>query len=340
MRCGASLPLVLLVFTSGGDAYLSRHSTSLRTANMDKHEVTEGSRRTTAALRQLSRYIRTNTTGGKKENSSHEKEYWAALSNRSDDVLECDLCGGNQQWLFVLAKSRELSKPAVDILNALPGYHLKSAQRSRSAVESLRELHQVASEINERNRISDPAWKANPISENRLLCSLQLFARDLVVGGFEESTTTVIGFDEVRNASDENGTKMDFVSKLFPCARFVLRADEGMRGNEDDASMALLKDATVSSSESQSWQQRFLSNHSRGSFLLAEDYAADHFNSMLTWLGVEGCHFQEVQKPPLSVEGSSRAPEQATESADGLRLAQTSRTRVTGDCQTPRWPGE
>jgi len=331
MRCGASLPLVLLTFTSGGDAYLSRHSTSLRTANSGKHELTEGNRIATAALRELSRYIRANGTGNKKENASQEKAYWTALSNGTEDSMECDLCGSNQQWLFVLAKSRESSKPAVDILNALPGYHLKSAQRSRSAVESLRELHQVASEINDRNQISDPAWKANPISENRLLCSLQLFARELVVGQFEDSTTTVIGFDEVRNVSDENGTRLDFVSMLFPCARFVLRADEGTRGSEGDASMALLKDATVSSSQSQTWQQRFLSNHSRRSFLLAEDYAAEHFNSMLDWLGVEGCHFQDVQKP---------APVQATESADGLRFAQTSRTRVSGDCHTPRWSGE
>lgn len=326
MRRGASLPLVLLVFTSSGDAY-SRHSTSLRTASLDKTEHTDGSRRTSAALRQLARYIRSNSTGGEKENSTQEKAYWAALSDRTDDHLECDLCGGKQQWLLVLAKSRELSKPAVDILNALPGYHLKSAQRSRSAVETLRELHQVASEINARNQISDPAWKANPISENRLLCSLQLFARELVVGAFEDSSTTVIGFDEVRNATDENGTHLDFVSKLFPCARFVLRADEDMRGGEDDASMALLKDATVSA-RSQSWQEKFLSNHSRSSFVLAEDYAASHFNNMLTWLGVEGCHFQEVGKP---------APAQAAERADGLRLAEATRTRVAGDCQTPRW---
>jgi len=329
MRRGASLPLVLLVFSSG-DAY-TRHSTSLRTATLDKNELTEGSRRTSAALRQLSRYIRANQSGGKKENSSQEKAYWAALSDRADDNLECDLCGGNQQWLLVLAKSRELSKPAVDILNALPGYHLKSAQRSRSAVDTLRELHQVASEINERNQISDPAWKANPISENRLLCSLQLFARELVVGAFEDSKTTVIGFDEVRNATDENGTQLDFVSKLFPCARFVLRADEGMRGSEDDASMALLKDATVSASGSRSWQEMFLSNHSRRSFVLADDYAATQFNHMLAWLGVEGCHFQEVQKP---------AAAQAAESADDLRFGEMSRTRVTGDCQTPKWSKE
>ncbi|CAK0808761.1 unnamed protein product, partial [Prorocentrum cordatum] len=132
---------ILLVFTSSGDAY-SRHSTSLRTASLDKTEHTDGSRRTSAALRQLARYIRSNSTGGEKENSTQEKAYWAALSDRTDDHLECDLCGGKQQWLLVFAKSRELSKPAVDILNALPGYHLKSAQRSRSAVETLRELHQ------------------------------------------------------------------------------------------------------------------------------------------------------------------------------------------------------
>jgi len=299
MCWASSLPLALIVLSGSGDAY-SRLSAAaaLKSTRGRAHA---SFRRSSHALQRFARHVE-NTTG------------------------ECDLCAGQQQWLLVLAKSAAASEPAVDILNSIPGYRLMS--EASSVTDTLRELYGVATQINERNQISDPAWKANPISETHLMCSLQSFARELVVGNFEESRTSVIGFSEVRNVSDENGTMLDFVTQLFPCGRFILQGDEDM-GADVEPRMQLIKgNPTTPVNESQSWQERFYRNHTSASFLVPEDYAASHFNKLLSWLGVEGCHFQEVAR-------SARPQEVA--GGEGLRLAESTRTRIAGDCQTPRW---
>lgn len=295
MRWVSSLPLAFIVLSGSGDAYSRFSAAAALKSTQGRADASD--RRKSRALKQLARHVDKNTGA-------------------------CDLCGGQQQWLLVLAKSAAASRPTTEILNSLPGYHLMS--EGHSVTDTLRELFGVATQINERNLISDPAWKANPISEKHLLCSLQSFARELIVGTFEESRTSVIGFGEVRNATDKNGTQLDFVTKLFPCGRFILQGDEQM-GLDMEPTMQLIQGKPE---ESQSWQEKFFRNHTASSFVVPEEYGAAHFNKVLTWLGVSGCHFQEVAQ--------TTQPQEVT-SADGVRLAQTSRTRVAGNCITPKW---
>jgi len=288
-----------------------------------------------------------NGIGGRDESEGEDHANGSALV--VDRFLQastaCDLCSGKQQWLFVLAPEQSLSRPTMEILTAIPGYTLKR-QQGGSVVERLQQLYQAARQINERNLASDPAWKSNPISESRMLCSMQDFARELSVGQFNQDLTSVIGFDESWNAS--NPERLKFLYKLFPCGRFLVIPGIGPQTSaaliaqsrndvNGTASTTLLASPLAS-------QHEFIDSHSRSFHVLQGDLSATKANGVLDWLGVSGCHFQAIPEKSADEQWLEDTMATFTVSKDPaggvLRLGAGSRARVYGQCHTPRWTAE
>lgn len=230
---------------------------------------------------------------------------------------DCNVCSqgkpGEQDWLFVLSGERSSrgSSPARSAINAIPGHFI--GPESRGVMRTLKQLYDTGKDINGRQEKSDPAWAANPISEAKLLCSLQLFAKTFAVGDFDAERTKVIGFQERLAVTTDVGSFFDIA---FPCARYVISTEQNVEG------AAVLQQSEVAQSiESQvdSWTQV----HAGRTFVIKDNVSVEVCNSMLAWLNVQDCHFNEV------AQSSSNTESEDTESA---RFGLQGQMRLSGEC--------
>lgn len=201
----------------------------------------------------------------------------SALIEALESKRECDLCGGGQEWLFILGTGRSGSTTALEMVDAIPGVYL--AGENLGVMNALLDMYEA-----HRDRIENQV-----VSENRVFCALQQFVRT-IIGQFDEKSTRVIGFKEIRHV---NQKQIDFFKKVFPGARFLLNTRKNLEKQHKsqfqmDIPMEELKNWTA--------QLEFFPKHNpRDTFMLRlEDFSVTLFNQMLRFLGVRSCFFTHV----------------------------------------------
>lgn len=251
-------------------------------------------------LRDLLRYSMS-SAGDASANETHllQATLKQALA-RSD--RDCDLCSNGQDWLLLAMESGGAVQQTLSAVNALPGFHVTGD--SKGLLQMVKQLYDTGTNLNERQKKSDPAWRANHIEEKHLLCSLQHVAKTLAVGDFSEDRTTVIGFKETLPVLAEMGP---FLDEAFPCAKYIV---------EHPGAEAAAKNTS-----------KFVDEHSKSSFMLKQpekDSVVPLYNDMLSFLHVTGCRFKEIAKP-------AQAGRQTDE--EHLRLGLVGRTTMSGKCR-------
>merc|ERR1711937_376277 len=99
---------------------------------------------------------------------------------------------------FVLSSGRTGSTSILEMLNAIPGVYL--AGENFGLMQHVQELYEnddmrtlMAGE-----NYSTASFYHLPISNNDVRCALQSYVKAMI-GGFSSSTTSVIGFKEIRH---------------------------------------------------------------------------------------------------------------------------------------------
>lgn len=240
----------------------------------------------------------------------------------------CNLCA--EKWTIVLATGRSGSTSLIQMLDALPGFLIagehdgvlvdlmqfyktlfdNGSDYLKNAMGAGQEAH-----LNHTNTSKIYPFFHQHRSEDRVLCELQELVKVALLGDMDRSQFKVFGFKEIRYSSPE---MLELLSKLFPCARFVVnvRGDLSMQANSafwsvwpewikndmlkqvtagfwpgfnaDASVMKILQGETDSLLAWQAKQpsQRFL--------LRMEDFTLQGFNELLQWLGVKNCAYTQV----------------------------------------------
>mmetsp|Transcript_36546 Transcript_36546/g.66973 ORF Transcript_36546/g.66973 Transcript_36546/m.66973 type:complete len:306 (-) Transcript_36546:101-1018(-) len=205
------------------------------------------------------------------------------------DTEECDLCGGDQRWLFVIGTGRSGSTSVMSMLNAIPGIHLSG--ENWAAMESLQEFYDRVLKTN--GTANSGAWAREEFSATSVLCKMQAVMKAFIA---PMPNSTLIGFKEIRHDTPD----LDFFEKLFPCARYIInyRSDTEAQAASQATHLSrhlelddLELDLANKTAHLRSWSER----HTDDSFpIILEDFSVDTFNNLLDWLGIEGCKYLTV----------------------------------------------
>lgn len=198
---------------------------------------------------------------------------------------DCDLlCHGNQSWLFILGTGRSGSTTALEMVDAIPGFQL--AGENNGIMNTLLDLYHSFQVTNAHGQ--GGAWSHGEISENRLLCRMQKFVKTMI-GKFDEETTKVIGFKEIRHHKHD---VLAFFKKVFPGARLLINT----RKDLDEQHLSGTWHTSVEALENHTLElDLFQKQNPADTFkLLLEEYSKDLFNGMLRFLGVTGCSYAWV----------------------------------------------
>mmetsp|Transcript_10784 Transcript_10784/g.28655 ORF Transcript_10784/g.28655 Transcript_10784/m.28655 type:complete len:283 (+) Transcript_10784:105-953(+) len=251
------------------------------------------------------------------------QEAWA-LGLRSNQALpaappvvpggQCDLCGGKQQWLFIMATGRSGSTTMLEMLNAIPGFYL--AGENYGLLEKVWQIYQSTMNASQRSQDGDARFHANPVSEHDLFCSLQLLVK-ATLGEFGADRTSVVGFKEIRHTS---GKQRTFWKKVFPCARFIVntRRNTTRQHNSQFQKFLSLSSLEAYTSDLELWQARHPEYVHK---LQLESYSVGGFNQLLSSLGVSGCNFTDM----------------AWANKRGDWRGDDTHARISGNCQISRW---
>ena len=108
---------------------------------------------------------------------------------------------------------------------------------------------------------------------------------------FDRNPLEIVGFKEIRH---QKSSQLDFFTRLFPCAKFILNWREDIAAqsksawygelNQDEAERVLRRKTTGL----QTWGH---DNAARSFSLVLGEYGfqVQQFNSLLEWLGIHGC---------------------------------------------------
>lgn len=158
--------------------------------------------------------------------SPPEGEIYAALQNVASETFVhrlvrdaentagiCSLCSGAQEWVLIAATGRSGSTTTLNMLQRIPGFRL--AGENGGVMPKLQELYVEA--INDR-RARVGAWSHGPLSQERILWSVQDFVKS-IIGDSKDARTQRIGFKDISWGRDS----FDFSLELVPCAQFVIQ---------------------------------------------------------------------------------------------------------------------
>jgi len=200
-----------------------------------------------------------------------------SLAHMMRDGEECDLCGGAQDWLFILGTGRSGSTTALEMVNAIPGVYL--AGENSGVMNTLMDLFESSMSL-----LEDQAG-----SRNRALCAFQKFVKT-IIGQFDEQTTKVIGFKEIRHL---NRKQLSFFKQVFPGAKIILNTRKNLHSQHQSQFQM-----DIPLGELTNWTNEvelFQADNSKDTFLLhLEEYNAKTYNRVLDFLQVQGCYFAFV----------------------------------------------
>mmetsp|Transcript_110620 Transcript_110620/g.323681 ORF Transcript_110620/g.323681 Transcript_110620/m.323681 type:complete len:291 (+) Transcript_110620:52-924(+) len=198
---------------------------------------------------------------------------------------KCDLCNG-RNWVFIVGTGRSGSTTMVNMLNAIPGFHI--------AGENYHVVHELMAVYGKAKRNRWPASggpaQHRPVSELNVLCALQLITEELI-GATSLATSRAVGFKEIRWSKDE----LDFMLQAFPCAHFIVTTRIDVEAQSHSGFWPDKPDALTIIKEQKALLEQWQSNHiDRTTWLPLEKFSVAEFNHMLQWLNVTGCKFASV----------------------------------------------
>lgn len=215
----------------------------------------------------------------------------------SSSKLPCDLCH-DHNWLFVMASGRSGSTAVMDMLNAIPGVVVVG--ENAGIVSNLGEnFDKFISEDAEWFKVPYGAWWQNSYeSLDRLVCSIQSFARDVVgyTDDADDEPQHFVGWKEIRYSTIAD---LDRMNKMFPCAKFIVNYRESIdtqvnsgffsKRSDRDTLFASLVERNVLY---RNWAASLGSD--RVFTVTTEHIDAPTFNGILSWLGYSNCSFSSV----------------------------------------------
>jgi len=102
-----------------------------------------------------------------------------------------------QQWLFILATGRSGSTSILEMVNAIPGYFLAGENEG-----IMSEFVNLMKHRERQKQLSNTvAWHSGWVSDQRLLCVLQDYARENI--GWNGQHPHTVGFKEIRHTEKE-----------------------------------------------------------------------------------------------------------------------------------------
>jgi len=198
---------------------------------------------------------------------------------------KCDLCNG-RNWVFIVGTGRSGSTTMVNMLNAIPGFHI--------AGENYHVVHELMAVYGKAKRNRWPASggpaQHRPVSELNVLCALQLITEELI-GATSLATSRAVGFKDISMLKDE----LDFMLQLFPCARFIVNTRIDMEAQSRSGFWAENPNALADIKKKTAVLEQWQPHHTdRAIWFPLEKFSVAEFNHLLQWLNVTGCKFASV----------------------------------------------
>ncbi|CAK0838990.1 unnamed protein product [Prorocentrum cordatum] len=128
-----------------------------------------------AAAAQLQLRLAASLATGGRTVARSARDFAAAVPALIAHGGECDLCGGHQQWLFILSAGQGGSTVLQEMLNAIPGFYI--AGENFGVLNILLEEYEATGKIVTRSDRGEPGWQTRPISQRHLLCAMQTETR-------------------------------------------------------------------------------------------------------------------------------------------------------------------
>eukprot|EP00040_Diaphanoeca_grandis_P043548 m.268400 g.268400 ORF g.268400 m.268400 type:complete len:268 (+) comp78342_c0_seq1:188-991(+) len=214
----------------------------------------------------------------------------------------CDLCHDNK-WVFVVATGRSGSTTIMSMLNSVPGMYISGENLNIEG--SFLDLITKATTTGFDERLKNKgAWAHKKVNRTKLLCDLQLYARDAIgVTPNLKPTIEFIGWKEIRYGSI---AQLDFLLTLFPCAKIIVnvRKDVMQQYNSQKKSWHLNHSTADEEADVRSLQKRTdmtvawekKQNPANTFFLPLEEFTIERFNEMIRWIGVDSgsCVFKHI----------------------------------------------
>lgn len=200
---------------------------------------------------------------------------------------------GPRQWVFIFGTGRSGSTSVLDMVNAIPGFFI--AGENHGAMDVFLEMQQDISNFDSPlEAFSFSAHYHGTWHKEDFSKAVQAYTLALI-GKFDEKTTHTVGFKEVNHSRAE---ELQFFADTFPGAKFIINTRRDTAGQSqaqdiffDEETGLTEEQIEVNTQELEHWA----ADHPESSFLIQmEDFDLQHFNEMLTWLGVEGCEFTQV----------------------------------------------
>jgi len=210
---------------------------------------------------------------------------------------KCDPCL-DRRWLFVVATGRSGSTTLLDMLNAVP--QILMAGENPFLLRQLdvfSTAHAARRRLEPQPGASGGAWWHPAIDLTDEVCDIQELTKDSIgLKAVEPPTRAYVGFKEIRFTADLVTRMADFV---FPCAKFIFnyRLDleaqsasqlKHFQGHSQSGHLLNLTDDLAA------WQNSSEEHKSKAFSLPLEHFDVDHFNDLLTWLGITGCNYTKV----------------------------------------------
>ena len=233
----------------------------------------------------------------------------------------CDLCA--HRWVFIISAGRSGSTSLLEGLNSLPGVSLGG--ENFAMVNVAREMVDRADKLQQRGDSAPFEMKNEELSTD-VLCSMQdVFAKltDHELHQTNGGKQTILGFKElvalpsagewhggakgVPHLAAGNTDWLDFIDRLFPCAKIVFNTrrdiatqSRAIASTFDSArGMPLHKierDVRAVNANFERWHAERSSGNtskSRSFMMYAEDLAPGRFTQLAHWLGLN-CTFTAI----------------------------------------------
>ena len=234
----------------------------------------------------------------------------------------CDLCA--QKWVFILSAGRSGSTSLLEGLNSLPGVSLGG--ENFAMINVAREMVDRADKLQQRGDSAAFEMKNEHLSSD-VLCSMQdVFAKltNHDLGQSNGGQQKILGFKELvslPSASEwQEGAKgvphlaagntnwLDFIDRLFPCARIVFntRRDVATQSRAIASTFGTARgmplhkieqDVRAVNANFERWHAGRSSggnsSKSRSFMMYAEDLAPSRFTQLARWLGLN-CTFTAI----------------------------------------------
>jgi len=262
----------------------------------------------------------------------------------------CDLCA--QKWVFILSAGRSGSTSLLEGLNSLPGVSLGG--ENFAMIDVAREMVDRADKLQQRGDSAAFEMKNEHLSAD-VLCSMQdVFAKltNHDLGQSINGQQRILGFKELvalPSASQwQDGAKggakgvphlaagttnwLDFIDRLFPCARIVFntRRDVATQSRAIASTFGTARgmplhkieqDVRAVNADFERWhaeRSRGNSSKARSFMVYAEDLGPSIFTQLARWLGRD-CAFTAVPHANDATTLSARAREDVVNSSAWAR---------------------